>query len=111
MLDAATLPRLLAQLPTLAFSGTLYRAIDYEALHGFHSAAPYLPDPLYCLGASEKGARYGVVEASCKQVVTQRLKLAGMHWRQETAEAVLAVRAAQLSMGAPDLRHYGGGPN
>jgi hypothetical protein len=53
----------------------------------------------------------GVVEASCKQVVTQRLKLAGMHWREETAEAVLAVRAAQLSTGAPDLYHYGGAPN
>jgi hypothetical protein len=61
----------------------------------------------------EKGYHIGsgVVEASCKLVVTQRLKLAGMHWREETAEAVLAVRAAQLSTGAPDLRHYGGVPN
>lgn len=46
----------------------------------------------------------GVVEASCKQVVTQRMKLAGMHWRQETAEAILTLRAAQLSSQPPDLR-------
>jgi hypothetical protein len=61
----------------------------------------------------EKGYHIGsgVVEASCKQVVTQRLKLAGMHWREETAEAVLAVRAAQLSTYAPDLGHYGGMQN
>jgi hypothetical protein len=61
----------------------------------------------------EKGYHIGsgVVEASCKQVVTQRMKLAGMHWREETAEAVLAVRAAQLSTDAPDLRNYGGMPN
>lgn len=46
----------------------------------------------------------GVMEASCKQVVAQRMKLAGMHWRQETAEAVLTLRAAQLSSNPPDFR-------
>lgn len=48
----------------------------------------------------------GVVEAGCKQVATQRMKQSGMHWRQETAEAVLALRAAQLSTYPPDLRPY-----
>lgn len=39
----------------------------------------------------------GVVEASCKHVVTQRLDQAGMHWRSETAEAMVTLRAAHLS--------------
>jgi len=46
----------------------------------------------------------GVVEASCKHVIAQRLDQAGMHWRQESAEAVAALRAAQLSTHPPDLR-------
>ena len=58
MRDATALSGVLAQLPTRPFQGTLYRAIDYEALHGFHSPTPYPPNPLYCEGASAKGARY-----------------------------------------------------
>jgi len=53
----------------------------------------------------------GVVEASCKQVVTQRMKLAGMHWRQESAEAILTLRAAQLSTKPLDLKPYCAMPN
>jgi len=48
----------------------------------------------------------GVMEATCKQVVHQRLDQAGMHWRPETAEAVVALRAALLSTRPPDLRPY-----
>jgi hypothetical protein len=48
----------------------------------------------------------GVVESACRQLVTQRLKGAGMHWREGTAEAVLALRAALKSSEAPDLRTY-----
>jgi hypothetical protein len=48
----------------------------------------------------------GVVEAGCKQVVGQRLDQAGMHWRQESAEAIVGLRAALLSTEAPDLRPY-----
>ena len=58
MLDATLLPGALSPLSRAAFAGTLYRAIDYEALHGFHSATPYTPAPLYCQGAAAKGARY-----------------------------------------------------
>jgi DNA polymerase IIIc chi subunit len=53
----------------------------------------------------------GVVEASCKQIATQRMKLAGMHWRQETAEAILTLRAAQLSTQPPDLKAFCGMAN
>jgi len=48
----------------------------------------------------------GVMEAACKQVVHQRLDQVGMHWRQETAEAFVALRAAILSSTPPDLRHF-----
>jgi len=61
----------------------------------------------------EKGYHIGsgVVEATCKHVVAQRLDQAGMHWRQETAEAIVALRAAQLSTRPPDLRPYCRMPN
>jgi hypothetical protein len=48
----------------------------------------------------------GVMEAGCKQVVHQRLDQVGMHWRQPTAEAFVALRAALLSTAPPDLRPY-----
>jgi hypothetical protein len=61
----------------------------------------------------EKGYHIGsgVVEASCKQIVTQRMKLAGMHWRQESAEAIVALRAAQLSTQPRDLKPFCAMPN
>jgi hypothetical protein len=48
----------------------------------------------------------GVMEAGCKQVVASRLDQAGMHWRPEVADAVVALRAALLSTEPPDLRPY-----
>jgi hypothetical protein len=48
----------------------------------------------------------GVMEATCKYVVGQRLDQAGMHWRPETATAIVALRAALLSSNPPDLRRY-----
>jgi hypothetical protein len=46
----------------------------------------------------------GVMEASCRQVVAQRRHEAGMHWREETADAIVSLRAALLSSARPDLR-------
>lgn len=48
----------------------------------------------------------GVVESACKHVVASRLDQAGMHWRQETAEAIVSLRAAVRSKPAIDLRPY-----
>jgi len=48
----------------------------------------------------------GVMEAACKSVAHQRLDQAGMHWRTETADAVVALRANQLSHSPRDLRTY-----
>jgi len=60
----------------------------------------------------EKGYQIGsgVVEATCKHVVHQRLDQAGMHWREASAEAIVTLRAAQLSTCPTDLRpHLGNG--
>jgi hypothetical protein len=46
------------------------------------------------------------MEAACKSVVHQRLDQSGMHWRAESAEAVVALRANQLSHSPRDLRRY-----
>ena len=35
----------------------------------------------------------GVVEATCKTLVTQRLKRSGMRWRHAGGQAILTVRA------------------
>jgi hypothetical protein len=48
----------------------------------------------------------GVMEAACKQVAHQRLDQVGMHWCLETADAVVALRANQLSHSPRDLRSY-----
>jgi hypothetical protein len=45
----------------------------------------------------------GVMEASCRTVVNQRFDQSGMHWRQETADVLVALRAARLSTTPPDL--------
>jgi hypothetical protein len=39
----------------------------------------------------------GVVEAGCKAVIGQRLKLAGMHWTTAGADAVIALRCREAS--------------
>lgn len=61
----------------------------------------------------EKGYHIGsgVVEASCKHVIGQRLDQAGMHWRQESAEAIATLRAAQLSSHPPDMTRHCAWPN
>jgi len=39
----------------------------------------------------------GVVEASCKTVIGQRLKQSGMHWRIPGADAIITLRAEEAS--------------
>jgi hypothetical protein len=39
----------------------------------------------------------GVVEASCKTIVGQRLKQAGMHWTAAGADAIIALRCREAS--------------
>ena len=85
------------------------RKVRQTEYNYFHSNAARMRYKTF----SEKGYHIGsgVVEASCKQIATQRMKLAGMHWRQETAEAILTLRAAQLSSQPPDLKAFCGMAN
>ena len=39
----------------------------------------------------------GVVESACKQVVTERMKLAGMRWKRPGAQVVMTLRCIKLS--------------
>jgi len=39
----------------------------------------------------------GIVEAGCKAVIGQRLKLAGMHWTTPGADAIIALRCREAS--------------
>ena len=39
----------------------------------------------------------GVVEAGCKTIIGQRLKLSGMHWTVNGANAIIALRCCQIS--------------
>lgn len=39
----------------------------------------------------------GVVEASCKSVIGQRHKQAGMHWTVDGADAIIALRRREAS--------------
>ena len=48
----------------------------------------------------------GPIESRCKQLVQRRLHEGGMHWRAETAEAVLAIRASLHSTRPTDFRVY-----
>jgi hypothetical protein len=48
----------------------------------------------------------GAIESRCKQLVQRRLHEGGMHWREPTAEAVLAIRACLHSTRPTNLRAY-----
>ena len=48
----------------------------------------------------------GPIESRCKQLVQRRLHEGGMHWREKTAGAVLAIRACLHSTRPTDLRLY-----
>ena len=59
MLSEPALHAVLPTLPTCSFEGILYRAVDLEALLGFHQHPPYTqPLPLFSEGARQRGARY-----------------------------------------------------
>ncbi len=93
--------------------------LDYGDIGGICEAARVFPlegvkkdEPATALGYFENNAprmRYhwfrqcglfvgsGVVEASCKSVVGQRLKQAGMHWTVNGADSIIALRCAEAS--------------
>jgi hypothetical protein len=63
------------------------------ALGYFENDAPACAPPLVPQCGLFVGS--GVVEASCKAIIGQRVKQAGMHWTAPDAQAVIAVRRRQ----------------
>ena len=47
----------------------------------------------------------GVVEASCKSVIGQRLKQSGMHWTVRGADAIATLRCQQASRPEDQIWH------
>ena len=108
-LKTGQLPAVLKEIASWRPSNPEKQKIRREEYGYFRKNAPRMQYQTYLQQGYHIGS--GVVEATCKRVVAQRLDQAGMHWRQETAEAIVALRAAQLSSHAPDLRPYCAMPN
>jgi hypothetical protein len=108
-LKTGRLCALLKEIASWRPSNEQKRKIRREEYAYFRKNAPRMQYPTYLERGYHIGS--GVVEATCKRLVAQRLDQVGRHWRQETAEAIVALRAAQLSTHAPDLRPYCAMPN
>jgi hypothetical protein len=108
-LKTGQLPSVLREITSWHPSNEQKRKIRQEEYAYFRKNAPRMQYQTYLQQGYHIGS--GVVEATCKRIVAQRLDQAGMHWRQETAEAIVALRAAQLSSHAPDLKPFCAMPN
>jgi hypothetical protein len=75
----------------------------------FENNAKRMHYPQYRAAEYQIGS--GVIEASCRTVVNQRFDQSGMQWRQETADALVALRAARLSTTQPDFASLCAGVN
>ena len=93
-LDAGDIPALLAAGRSLKYSGTLARERD-KALHYFQANATRMHYAWYRSLGLFVGS--GVVEAGCKSVIGQRLKLSGMKWTEHGATGILTLRCQQAS--------------
>jgi hypothetical protein len=93
-LDDGDIPALLSA--ARAFPLTGIKAGEPDTAPGyFETSAP----PMRCKHFRSRGllAGSGAVEAGCKAVIGQRLKLSGMHWSQPGATGILTPRCQQAS--------------
>jgi hypothetical protein len=93
-LDAGDIPALLAAGHDLKFLGSLAAERD-KALHYFDTNACRMHYARYRDHGLFVGS--GVVEAGCKSVVGQRLKLSGMRWTEHGATGILTLRCHEAS--------------
>jgi hypothetical protein len=93
-LDAGDIPALLAAGQDLKFSGSLASERD-KALHYFETNAHRMRYDWYRSLGLFIGS--GVVEAGCKSVIGQRLKLSGMRWTEPGATGILTLRCQEAS--------------
>jgi hypothetical protein len=93
-LDAGDIPALLAAGHDLKFLGSLATERD-KALHYFDTNAHRMHYAWYRSLGLFTGS--GVVEAGCKAVIGQRLKLSGMRWTEHRATGILTLRCHKAS--------------
>jgi len=93
-LDAGDIPALLAAGRDLKFTGSLAGERD-KALHYFDTNATRMHYAWYRSLGLFVGS--GVVEAGCKSIIGQRLKLSGMRWTQNGATGILTLRCHEAS--------------
>jgi hypothetical protein len=93
-LDEGDIPALIAAGQALRFTGSLARERD-KALHYFQANEPRMRYARYRSLGLFVGS--GVVEAGCKSVIGQRLKLSGMKWTEPGATGILTLRCLEAS--------------
>jgi hypothetical protein len=93
-LDAGDTGALIAAGENLKFTGSLATERD-KALHYFDTNAHRMRYAWYRSLGLFVGS--GNVEAGCKSVIGQRLKLSGMHWTEPGATGILTLRCQQAS--------------
>jgi hypothetical protein len=93
-LDAGNIPALLAAGRDLKFTGALARDRD-KALAYFHVNAHRMRYQHFRSLGMFVGS--GVVEAGCKAVIGQRLKLSGMRWTIPGAASIATLRCQEAS--------------
>jgi len=93
-LDNGDIPGLLAAGRDLRFRGSLASERD-KALHYFETNACRMHYARYRSLGLFVGS--GVVEAGCKSVIGQRLKLSGMRWTEQGATGILTLRCQEAS--------------
>ncbi len=93
-LDAGDIGALLTAGRSLRFTGSLAAERD-KALHYFETNAHRMHYAWYRSLGLFVGS--GVVEAGCKSVIGQRLKLSGMRWTEHGATGILTLRCQQAS--------------
>jgi hypothetical protein len=93
-LDAGNIGAVLAAGDDLKFRGSLAGERD-KALHYFHVNAHRMHYAWYRSLGLFVGS--GVVEAGCKSVIGQRLKLSGMRWTEPGATGILTLRCQDAS--------------
>ena len=93
-LDAGNIPALLTAGRALKFTGSLATERD-KALHYFETNAHRMRYAWYRSLGLFVGS--GVVEAGCKSVIGQRLKLSGMRWTEDGATGILTLRCQEAS--------------
>ena len=93
-LDGGDIPALITAGRGLRFTGSLAGERD-KALHYFETNAHRMHYAWYRSLGLFVGS--GVVEAGCKSVIGQRLKLSGMRWTEQGATGILTLRCHEAS--------------